>query len=146
MQLWQMFYLWTVCRLKHGAQLMKDHFLQGSEMLSKGRGLCYPCDPGLQQDWLHPSVMRAGTRGAGSATGGLFWSDHICICVQAAHSNNVVSEPPWAELSSSTTWEMWGSNHLVPQGMESVGNKFLLFTLQFVQTHEKCWGPKEWRG
>lgn len=88
MQLPQMFYLWPVCRLEHSAQLMKDHFLQGSEMLTGGGGCAVPVI--LQQDWLHPSVMRAGTRGAGSATGGLFGSDHICICVQAAQSNNVL--------------------------------------------------------
>lgn len=95
MQLPQMFYLWPVCRLEHGAQLMK-----GSEMLTEGGGCAVPVI--LQQHWLHPSVMRAGTRGAASATGGLFWSDHICICVQAAHSNNVVSKPLRVELSSST--------------------------------------------
>lgn len=71
---------------------MKDHSLQGSEMLTRGRGLCCPWDPaaGLIASFCNESWDKGGWQ----CHGGLFGSDHICICVQAAQSNKVVAKAP----------------------------------------------------
>lgn len=69
----------------------------------KGEGTCtIYYEPSLQKNWLHLSLMRTGMREAGSTTRGLFWSDHIWICVQAGKSNILVSRPPREELLSNT--------------------------------------------